>query len=290
MNKNAIVKVLFIVILLMLCSFSFAQNIKVIGNIPRADSGKRYQLQIGAYRLAANAVKFSDVLTKNGFTPQYENIRDLVRVFVVVDAADVRSALDRLYRAGFKEVVIREYKGKADPTPPAAPAPATFAPATPTPAATPPAVPAPATSAPAAPTPAATPPAAPTPAAPTPAATPPAETEMTGAAPIDVKLSDAEEPALEHPAGEMWDELDEEFLEVWEEPEEYWEEWEDAETEEIDIIEEIEELEEISEIVEIEVIDEIEEVETVDFEESEQHTFSDDYKDPEHDLAHLYED
>ena len=104
---------------LMLCTVSFAQNIKVIGNIPKTDTGKMYQLQIGAYRLAINVNKAVDILTRNGFTAQCEKKGDLVRVFVVVKAVDVRSAVERLGRAGFKEVVIRVYAGKVDDTTPA---------------------------------------------------------------------------------------------------------------------------------------------------------------------------
>ena len=115
MKTNVIKKFIFVLVLLMLCSFSFAQNIKIIGNIPRADTGKTYQLQIGAYRLVVNVNKASDALKRNGFTPHYEKIGELVRVFVIVNAADVRAAVTRLEKAGFREVVIREYSGKGAP-------------------------------------------------------------------------------------------------------------------------------------------------------------------------------
>ena len=113
MKTNVIKKFIIVLVLLMLCSFSFAQNIKIIGNIPRADTGKVYQLQIGAYRLVVNVNKAANALSKNGFTPHYEKIGELVRVFVIVNAADVRAVVTRLEKAGFKEVVIREYTGKS---------------------------------------------------------------------------------------------------------------------------------------------------------------------------------
>jgi cell division protein FtsN len=115
-------KILFVFVFFTLCSFSFAQNIKITGSIPKADTGKLYQLQIGAYRLSVNVNHASDVLKKNGFTPRCENKGDLVRVFIVVKANEVRSAIDRLCKAGFKELIIREYSGLMD-TKPAEPKP-----------------------------------------------------------------------------------------------------------------------------------------------------------------------
>ncbi|MCL1813641.1 MAG: hypothetical protein FWG29_08995 [Treponema sp.] len=114
MNNTIFKRLFFFQTLLMLCTVSFAQSIKVIGIVPKTDTGKLYQLQIGAYRLAANVSKASGILTRNGFVPQCEKKGDLVRVFVLVKAAEVRHAVDRLGNAGFKEVVIREYTGKGN--------------------------------------------------------------------------------------------------------------------------------------------------------------------------------
>ena len=117
MNRTVIKKLFFVFIFFLSCTFSFAQNIKIIGTIPRADTGKMYQLQIGAYRLELNVNKAGDILSRNGFTAHYEKAGDLVRVFVVVGAAEVRAAVDMLSKAGFKEVVIREYSGSTTPEP-----------------------------------------------------------------------------------------------------------------------------------------------------------------------------
>ena len=113
MNSTMIKKIFFIQIFLMICNVSFAQSIKVIGNIPKTDTEKLYQLQVGAYRLAVNVNKASDILTKNGLVSQCEKAGNLIRVFVVVKAAEVRSVIELLDKAGFKEVVIREYAGPA---------------------------------------------------------------------------------------------------------------------------------------------------------------------------------
>lgn len=122
MNTAGIKKYIFVLVFMSAAVFSFAQNIRVVGIIPMPDTGKSYQLQIGAFRLASNADEAAAVLTKNGFTPRQEQRRTLTRVFIVVPAAEVRSAIDRLGRAGFKEVVIREYASVQAPPPrPAAP-------------------------------------------------------------------------------------------------------------------------------------------------------------------------
>ena len=105
-------KCIFFLAAFLLCGFVFAQNIKVTGTIPNTDTGKMYQLQIGAYSLAANADKAAGMLTKIGFVPRLEKVNNLTRVFIVVKAAEVKSAVDRLCRAGFKEVIIREYPEK----------------------------------------------------------------------------------------------------------------------------------------------------------------------------------
>jgi hypothetical protein len=98
--------------LFLMCGFCFAQNIKVIGGIPRTDTGKLYQLQIGAFQLTANANNALEILKRNGFVPLYEKRGDLIRVFVVANANEVQSAVDRLGRAGFREVIIREYPAR----------------------------------------------------------------------------------------------------------------------------------------------------------------------------------
>jgi hypothetical protein len=95
--------------LFMVCGFSFAQNIKVIGVIPKIDTGTIYQLQIGAFRLAVNVNKAKETLTRNGFTPQYEKRGNLIRVFILANTDEVVLFIGRLERAGFREVIIREY-------------------------------------------------------------------------------------------------------------------------------------------------------------------------------------
>jgi len=108
---------LFIPVFLLVSGFSFARDIKVIGTIPSPNTGKTYQLQIGAFRTPANTNKAAETLSKYGLVPQYEKIQDpkqgaLTRVFVVASAKDVRSTIDLLGCAGFREVIIREYTCK----------------------------------------------------------------------------------------------------------------------------------------------------------------------------------
>jgi len=106
----------------MLCGFSFARDIKIVGVVPSPDTGKTYQLQIGAFRTQSNANKAAETLTKHGLVPQYEKINDpkqgaLTRVFVAAAAKDVRCTIDLLGRAGFREVIIREYICRTEPQP-----------------------------------------------------------------------------------------------------------------------------------------------------------------------------
>jgi hypothetical protein len=42
---------------LLLCDVSFAGDIKVIGTVPKTDTGKTYQLQIGAFDIENNVKK-----------------------------------------------------------------------------------------------------------------------------------------------------------------------------------------------------------------------------------------
>lgn len=122
MNIVSVKKIVFALVFLTATGFCFAQNIRIIGVIPKADTGKSYQLQVGAFRIRSNADVAAAVLTKNGFSPMREKSSGLERVFVVVPSAEVRSTVDRLGRAGFREVVIREYAaGPAVPLEPAEP-------------------------------------------------------------------------------------------------------------------------------------------------------------------------
>ena len=109
MIKTMPKKSFLLLVFITLSAFSFAQSIKIIGVIPPPDTGKVYQLQIGAFRLAGNVKTAEETLRKNGFVPQREKAGDLVRVFIAANANEVRAAVDRLCRAGFKEVIIREY-------------------------------------------------------------------------------------------------------------------------------------------------------------------------------------
>jgi hypothetical protein len=90
-------------------------QIKINGSVPVSETGKLYKLQIGAYRLARNADGAAAALKRLGFTPGREQCGNLTRVFIdKVRASQVRSFIDRLANAGFREVIIRE-AGAAPP-------------------------------------------------------------------------------------------------------------------------------------------------------------------------------
>jgi len=92
--------------------FCFAQQnlpAKIIGNIPPANSAKKYQIQVGAYRLDKNAQDAILRLRRIDLQPDTEIFRNLTRVLVRdVPASQVRSILSSIAKAGFKEVIIRE--------------------------------------------------------------------------------------------------------------------------------------------------------------------------------------
>jgi len=90
---------------------SAQQNLpaKIIGVIPSANSAKKYQIQVGAYRLDKNAQDAILRLRRINLTPSTEEFRNLTRVLVKdVPASQVRSILSTIAKAGFKEVIIRE--------------------------------------------------------------------------------------------------------------------------------------------------------------------------------------
>jgi hypothetical protein len=92
--------------------FCFAQQnlpAKIIGGIPSASSSKKYQIQVGAYRLEKNAQDAILRLKRVDLESDTEIFRDLTRVIVRdVPASRVRSILSSIAKAGFREVIIRE--------------------------------------------------------------------------------------------------------------------------------------------------------------------------------------
>jgi len=92
--------------------FCFAQQnlpVKIIGNIPAAGSDKTYQIQVGAYKIEKNAQDAILQLRNIDLQPAAEKFRDFTRVLVKeIPAAQVRSYLASIAKAGFMEVIIRE--------------------------------------------------------------------------------------------------------------------------------------------------------------------------------------
>ncbi|MDR0376818.1 MAG: septal ring lytic transglycosylase RlpA family protein [Spirochaetaceae bacterium] len=77
--------------------------------IPPADAGKRYRLQIGAFRVPRHAVDAFEQLQNVGLNPAYERSGDLYRVVLAgIKAEDVESVARKIGDAGFMEAVIRE--------------------------------------------------------------------------------------------------------------------------------------------------------------------------------------
>jgi rare lipoprotein A len=71
--------------------------------------GKVYKLQVGSYKDPRSAVAAFERLRNVGLGSGYERYEDFYRVVVTgIRGTEVRSVADKLYTAGFYEVVIRE--------------------------------------------------------------------------------------------------------------------------------------------------------------------------------------
>ncbi|MDR2797492.1 MAG: septal ring lytic transglycosylase RlpA family protein [Treponema sp.] len=77
--------------------------------IPPAGTGKRYRIQVGAYKIVRNAMEVFDKLKNTGLNPAYERIGDYYRVVLAgINADDVQLIAEKLGTAGFREALIRE--------------------------------------------------------------------------------------------------------------------------------------------------------------------------------------
>jgi hypothetical protein len=117
MGRVGLKKILiFLSLLALLAELGFTQqdvSIQIIGRIPDPKSAELYQFQLGAFSKSLNARVVFTQLRQAGFTPVYEQYQSFTRVLVRgVRARDVRSYLERIKQADFKEVIIREDPGK----------------------------------------------------------------------------------------------------------------------------------------------------------------------------------
>jgi rare lipoprotein A len=86
-----------------------AASINIIGGIPQPGTGKHYRLQVGAYKIPRNAVETFERLREAGLSPLYEVNGDTYRVVLAnLNPEDIPSIAEKLYYAGFQEVLIRE--------------------------------------------------------------------------------------------------------------------------------------------------------------------------------------
>jgi rare lipoprotein A len=81
----------------------------IIGGFPQTGTGKHYRLQVGAYKVPRNAVDTFERLKEAGLTPLYEVYGDTYRVVLAnLNPEDIPSIAEKLYYAGFREVLLRE--------------------------------------------------------------------------------------------------------------------------------------------------------------------------------------
>ncbi|MDR3303578.1 MAG: septal ring lytic transglycosylase RlpA family protein [Treponema sp.] len=77
--------------------------------IPPLESTASYRLQIGAYKVAKNAVEVFDKLKALDLTPAYEKVGDFYRVVIPnVSATEVASIAEKIGSIGFSEAIIRQ--------------------------------------------------------------------------------------------------------------------------------------------------------------------------------------
>ncbi|MDR0722013.1 MAG: septal ring lytic transglycosylase RlpA family protein [Treponema sp.] len=87
--------------------YSIAAEIKP--SIPPTGTGKRYRIQVGAYKIVRNAMDVFDKLKNTGLNPAYERNGDYYRVVLAgINADDVQLVAEKLGTAGFREALIRE--------------------------------------------------------------------------------------------------------------------------------------------------------------------------------------
>jgi hypothetical protein len=85
------------------------EDIKIIPALPKANSGKIYRIQVGAFAKPESAAAAARLLEYAGFAAAEERYGSLRRVFAKdIPAAEIAEAVQRLDFAGFKEVWIRE--------------------------------------------------------------------------------------------------------------------------------------------------------------------------------------
>jgi rare lipoprotein A len=78
-------------------------------SIPPTGTGKRYRIQVGAYKIVRNAMDVFDKLKNTGLNPAYERNGEYYRVVLAgIYADDVQLVAEKLGTAGFREVLIRE--------------------------------------------------------------------------------------------------------------------------------------------------------------------------------------
>jgi hypothetical protein len=103
------VKNIFVIILVCLPVFCYAQRAKIIGGVPPFDSTKLYRIQVGAYINAVSAENAFNSLQKAGLNPSYEDSIHYRRVVLAgLSLRHIPLILYLLYQAGFDEVIIRE--------------------------------------------------------------------------------------------------------------------------------------------------------------------------------------
>ena len=98
------------IVFMFLSAMVFAQqgSFVITGRVPSANDRNLYQIQVGAFAVAQNAIRAFERLNNASLNPVYEEFRGLTRVMVRgISAAQVPGYIERIRNIGFSEVYIR---------------------------------------------------------------------------------------------------------------------------------------------------------------------------------------
>jgi cell division protein FtsN len=75
---------------------------------PGIQDTARYRVQVGAYQTRANAQEAFNRVAGAGFSPAFEEHQGFIRVLISgVRGNEMRETVERLYNAGFKEILLQ---------------------------------------------------------------------------------------------------------------------------------------------------------------------------------------
>jgi cell division protein FtsN len=76
--------------------------------MPGPQDTTQYRVQVGAYKARTNAQEAFNRVASAGFSPAFEEYQELIRVVIPgVRGNEMQQTAERLYNAGFQEILLR---------------------------------------------------------------------------------------------------------------------------------------------------------------------------------------